>query len=236
MAMEVLQSKAEIVLARKRLKEIGADAADAAVIAKLKRNRLWPGKPLGDQVKSWDVWKTVSFLQQNLSPAAAVLDLGAYCCEILPALHRLGFTSLTGVDLNPTLTAMPHSDRINYLVGDFLSTTLADGTFDAITAISVIEHGYQPGRLFGEVARLLKPGGYFLASIDYWPDKIDTTAVKVFGLDWLIFSRRDVEEMFSFAADHGLQPVGEISCSAGVPLISWQSRDYTFAWVAMRKR
>lgn len=236
MAMEVLQTKAEIALARTRLKEIGADAADAAVIAKLKRNRLWPGKPLGDQVKSWDVWKTVSFLQQHLLPEAAVLDLGAYCCEILPALHRLGFTALTGVDLNPTLPAMPHSDRINYLVGDFLDTSLADGAFAAITAISVIEHGYQPERLFGEVARLLKPGGYFLASIDYWADKIDTSQVKVFGLDWLIFSLKDVEEMFAIASAHGLEPVGEISYSVGQPLISWQSRDYTFAWVAMRKR
>jgi SAM-dependent methyltransferase len=234
--MEVLQAKAEIARARQRIKEIGADAADAAIIAKLKRNRLWPGKPLGDQVKSWDVWKTVSFLQQNLSPAAAVLDLGAYCCEILPALHRLGFTALTGVDLNPTLTAMPHSDSINYLVGDFLSTNLADGTFDAITAISVIEHGYQPERLFGEVARLLKPGGFFLASIDYWPEKIDTAQVKVFGLDWLIFSRQDVEQMFAVAGTHGLDPVGAVSYAAGEPLISWQSRDYTFAWVAMRKR
>jgi SAM-dependent methyltransferase len=236
MAMEVLQAKAEIAEARKQLKVLGADAADAAVIARLKRNRLWPGNPLGDQVKSWDVWKTVSFLHRNLPPAAAVLDLGAYCCEILPALHRLGFAALTGVDLNPALTAMPHSDTINYLVGDFLGTSLADGSFDAVTAISVIEHGYQPDRLFSEVARLLKPGGYFLASIDYWPQKIDTANIRVFGLDWLIFSQQDVEQLFAVAAEHGLEPVGEINFAAGEPLISWQSRDYTFAWVALRKR
>ena len=235
MSMEVLKNKAEIGDARRRLKEIGADAADVSLIAILKRNRLWPGIPLGDQLKSWDIWKTVSFISQNLSSDGAVLDLGSYCCEVLPALQRLGFKSLTGVDLNPGLSSMPCQDRINYLVGDFLKTTLPDSSFDAITAISVIEHGYQPERLFGEVSRLLKPGGYFLASIDYWPDKLDTALVKVFGLDWLIFSRKDVEEMFASARGHGLEPVGKISFDAADPFISWQSRNYTFAWIAMRK-
>lgn len=235
MAMDVLQSKAEIAAARRRLKDLGADAADAGIIATLKRKRLWPGNPLGDQVKSWDVWKTVSFIKENLTPADAVLDLGAYCCEILPSLRQLGFTALTGVDLNPKLTDMPYRDSITYKVGDFLQTSLADGSFAAITAISVIEHGYQPERLFSEVSRLLRPGGVFLASIDYWPDKIDTAQVKVFGLDWLIFSRTDVEEMFSSAAIHGLEAVGGLNFTAGEPLVSWQSRDYTFAWVAMRK-
>lgn len=235
MSMEVLQSKTEIGAARRLLREIGADVADTAVVAILKRIRIWPGKPLGDQVKSWDVWKTVSFIQKNLSNDAAVLDLGAYACEVLPALHQLGFGALTGVDLNPNLSAMPHQETIKYLVGNFLETTLPDGSCDAITAISVIEHGYQPERLLGEVARLLKPGGYFLASIDYWPGKIDTSNIMVFGLDWLIFSSADVESFLATARCHGLEPVGEIRYEAGDALISWQSRDYTFAWVALRK-
>lgn len=235
MSVEVLKTRDEIGVARSRLRESGADAADSSFLALLKRNRIWPGIPLGDQLKSWDIWKTVSFIRQNLPLDAAVLDLGAYCCEVLPALHRVGYRSLTGVDLNPRLSAMPYQDRIRYLVGDFLKTTLPDGSFDAITAISVIEHGYQPERLFGEISRLLKPGGYFLASIDYWPDKIDTTGVTVFGLDWLVFSRQDLEEMFATARGHGLEPVGAINSDAGDSFISWQSRNYTFAWIAMRK-
>jgi len=236
MGMDVLQTKPEIKAARKRLKEMGADAADAAFIALLKRNRLLPGKAVGDQLKSWDVWKTVSFIRQNLPIDAAVLDLGAYACEILPALHQLGYRSLTGVDLNPNLSAMPYQESIRYLVGNFLETTLHDGTFDAITAISVIEHGYQPERLCAEVSRLLKSGGYFLASIDYWGDKIDTSGITVFGLDWLIFSRSDVDRLIEVADLYGLEPVGSIKLDASDALIHWQSRDYTFAWLALRKR
>lgn len=236
MSMDVLQSRAEIAAARGRLREMGANAADAAFAALLKRNRLWPGSPLGDQVKSWDVWKTVSFIRQNLASDAPVLDLGAYACEVLPALHLLGYDSLTGIDLNQNLSAMPHQETIRYLVGNFLETTLPDSSFAAITAISVIEHGYRPQRLLAEISRLLKPGGYFLASVDYWPDKIDTSGVTVFGLDWLIFSRQDMDELFALASDCGLEPVGEIRHGAGDALISWQNRRYTFAWLALRKR
>jgi SAM-dependent methyltransferase len=233
--MEVLQTKAEIAAARKKLKEAGADAADAGFIAALKRKRLLPGKALGDQLKSWDVWETVSFIRQNLKNDAAILDLGAFCCEVLPALHQSGYRNLTGVDLNPELTAMPYKDDIRYLVGNFLETTLPDGSFDAITAISVIEHGYRPERLFSEIARLLKPGGFFLASLDYWPDKIETAGVEVFGLDWLIFSREDVTSLFETAGTFGLQPVGKLNFEAGDALVSWQSRNYTFARIALRK-
>jgi len=236
MSMEVLQTRAEIVAARGRLRKMGADAADPAFIALLKRKKFWPGKALGDQLKSWDVWKAVSFIRQNLALNAAVLDLGVYSCELLPALHKLGYRSLTGVDLNPNLSAMPHQDDIRYLVGNFLETTLPDGSYDAVTAISVIEHGYQPERLFSEVSRLLKPGGYFLASIDYWSDKIDTTGITVFGLDWLIFSRDDVDALLHIANSCGLEPVGTISHACGDALISWQKKNYTFAWIALRKR
>jgi SAM-dependent methyltransferase len=235
MSVEVLKSRDEVTAARKRLREMGADVADPALVARVKASRFWPGIPLGDQIKSWDIWKTVSFIRENLPGNAAVLDLGSYCCEVLPALHRLGYRSLTGVDLNPGLSSMPHQDEIRYLVGNFLETTLPDGSFDAITAISVIEHGYQPETLFREISRLLKPGGYFLASIDYWPEKIDTAGVTVFGLDWLVFSRQDVTEMFTTAGRYGLEAVGPVSGDAGEPFIAWQGRNYTFAWVAMRK-
>jgi len=234
--MDVLQSKSEITLARKRLKVTGADAADSAIVALLKRNRLWPGKPLGDQLKSWDLWKTVSFIKQNLSADAAVLDLGAYCCEVLPALHNSGFSNLTGIDLNPELAAMPYQDDIRYLVGNFLETTLPDASFDAITAISVIEHGYRPERLFGEISRLLKSGGFFIASLDYWPAKIETSGVEVFGLDWQIFSKEDMRALFQTAGLLGLEPVGKLNFESGESLISWQSRNYTFAWIALQKR
>jgi len=68
--------------------------------------------------------------------------------------------------------------------------------FSAITAISVIEHGFESDRLLAEVSRLLKVGGYFIVSVDYWKDKISTDGLTAFGMDWMIFSREDLRCVF----------------------------------------
>ncbi len=37
---------------------------------------------VGDELKSWDVLKTVQFLQKNVGKNSSVLDIGAYASEI----------------------------------------------------------------------------------------------------------------------------------------------------------
>lgn len=76
-----------------------------------------------------------------------------------------GHQRLTEVDLNPDIVKMPHSGAIDYSVGDFLWAPFPDRTFAAVTAISVIEHGFNGEALAAEIARLLMPGGFFIASI-----------------------------------------------------------------------
>ena len=129
------------------------------------------GVTVGDVIKSWDVLKTANFLRDRLPPETPVLDIGAYASEILSVLHRMKYSNLTGVDLNPRIKEMPFADHIRYEVADFMATPFPDGSFGAITAISVIEHGFQSERLLREISRLLRPGGYFIASFDYWPEK-----------------------------------------------------------------
>jgi len=166
---------------------------------------------------------------------APVADIGCYASEVLVSLLRLGYTSLTGIDLNPRLAEMPHADAIRYEVSDFMKTSFQDGAFQAITSISVIEHGFRPGALLAEMSRLLKSGGFFIASFDYWPDKIDTTGITFFDMDWLIFSRADVEQFISRAAEFGLRPVGELQFLAKDKVINCAGREYTFATLVLRK-
>ena len=130
---------------------------------------------------------------------------------------------------------MPHADRVRYHVSDFMSTPFDAGSFAAVTAISVIEHGYAPERLFAELGRLLRPGGYFIASFDYWPEKIDTGDTRFFDLSWLIFSEQDVQQLISEAARHGLQAAGELNPAANERPIHCQGFDYTFGWLVLRK-
>jgi SAM-dependent methyltransferase len=239
MPVEVMQSTEENRRARARLEERGLSCLGIEVgeppgfWARLRGRRQ---QRLGDPVKSWDVLRTAEFIESSFPRTAKVLDIGAYCSEILCVLHRLGFGGLTGIDLDPGIRAMPHADAIRYEMGNFLRTPFPDGAFDVVTSISVIEHGFDAPSLLDEISRLLATGGSFVASFDYWPEKIDTAGTKLFDMEWRIFSRREVEAFLEQARDHGFEPCGAVALDAGDRPIHFANRDYTFAWMALRKR
>jgi SAM-dependent methyltransferase len=214
---------------------MGASCIAPWPIRLLRRLGILGGVNLGDRLKSWDILTSATFLLDRLPREAPVLDIGAYASEILCSLHRLGFTSLSGVDLNPGIREMPYPNAIRYEVGNFLQPRFEGNSFDAVTAISVIEHGLDAPRLLREISRLLRPGGYFIASFDYWPEKIDTDGVKIFETDWTIFSKEEVLDFVRIASRYGLAPVGDIALEAGDQVINWGGRKYTFAWIALMK-
>jgi SAM-dependent methyltransferase len=236
MTLHVLSSKVAISASRRKLVDMGASALDGPVLALGRKLGLIGGVKMGDRVKSWDLLETVNFLSANIQKSDPVLDIGCYASEITSTLYKLGYTDLSGVDLNPGLTKMPYQDRIKYTVSDFMQTSFADDSFAAITSISVIEHGFDPHRLLKEMSRLLKPGGYFIASFDYWPQKIDTSDTKFFGMDWKIFSRDEVSNFIELAATYALHPVGELTFDGKERPIECGGRSYTFGWLALQKK
>lgn len=233
--LEVLHTKRQISDARKALKATGrsamAEPANPWLRALFLRNRL----PIGDMVKSWDVEKTLSFVDQKLNRDASILDLGAYCSEVPVALARMGYTDVHGVDLNSALVTMPMADTVKYQVSDFMHTPYGSASFDAVTAISVIEHGYQPEALFSEISRILRPDGFFIASFDYWPEKIDTGRTRFFDMSWLIFSEQDVQHLLAVAQGCGMVPAGPLHGQSKERAIRCAGFDYTFAWLVLRK-
>lgn len=233
--LKVLQNKQEIQTAREAMVRQGRSVLEGGLRKALRKLHLSKSLPVGDMVKSWDVARTLDFLDSKLPKDARILDLGAYCSEVPVALARMGFTAVHGVDLNPHVSAMPHADVVKYSVSDFMGTPFPAASFDAITSISVIEHGYNPERLFAEVGRLLRPGGYFIASFDYWPEKIDTGDTRFFDMSWLIFSQDDVTAMLRAASSFGLSPAGELSPQAQERAIHCLGYDYTFGWLVLRK-
>ncbi len=236
MSASVLLTKHEIDTARNALERMGVSCIASWPLSFLRRLGILGGVNLGDRLKSWDILTTAMFIKEQLLRTAPILDIGAYASEILPVLHRMGYSSLVGVDLNPGIRKMPYSNAIRYEIADFMQAPFGNGSFDAITAISVIEHGFSPSRLLGEVLRLLRPGGYFIASFDYWPEKIDTSGTRIFGMDWTIFSREETLDFVKRAKEHGLEPVGDISLNAGDRVIHWGGKEYTFGWLALRKQ
>lgn len=235
MSVEILKSESQIDLARAELRRRGLSFIDPWWLRKLREHRVVRGVNIGHHVKSWDILKTATFIEKNISKDGPILDVGTYTSEILCVLHRLDYLELTGVDLNPKIELMPYGDNIQYKVADFMHAGFQNEAFEAITAISVIEHGFKSQSLLKEISFLLRSGGYFIASFDYWPDKIDTAGIDMFGLDWRIFSKTEVLTFMDEAREYDLVPYGPVDLEAKDPVVNWAGRSYTLAWLVLSK-
>jgi SAM-dependent methyltransferase len=233
MSVEVLLTKSQIRDARAELRRRALHFVSSRPERALRKLRILDGVSVGDIHKSWDVLKTAQFIETNVSKDACILDLGACGSEALCILSRLGYPNLVGIDLNPRISGMPKP--IRYVVGDFMQLPFRDGSFEVVSAISVIEHGFHGEALLAELARAVKPGGYFVASVDYWPHKIETEGIEEYGMSWLIFSRAELKEFLERASVFGFRPVGSINLDAGEKTAKWMGREYTFAWLVLQK-
>jgi SAM-dependent methyltransferase len=234
----VLREQSQIAAADRELKRRGLlDAApDVGRVRRMVRRLLRRPDP-ALMLKTWDVQRSVDAFAARLDRSDAILDIGCFACDMLPALKRLGYRNLFGIDLNPAVLGMPDADVIHYTVGDLLSTPWPDDHFGGISAISVIEHGVPDDALCREVGRLLRPGGVFVFSTDYWPQKIVTTE-RIFDLDWRIFDETEIEALVAVARSHNLHPVadpGSMIRDIRSPPIHYAGKDYTFLYGAFMR-
>ncbi|MEZ2131872.1 MULTISPECIES: methyltransferase domain-containing protein [unclassified Sinorhizobium] len=104
----------------------------------------------------------------NIDAAAAVLDLGCGTGFVARTIAlRPNFSGrVLGIDLSPWLVAAAADlamdeglDRIGFRAGDSRKLDLADGSFDAIVAHTLISHVEHPITVIREAARLVRPGG-----------------------------------------------------------------------------
>jgi SAM-dependent methyltransferase len=231
----VLLEQGQIAAADRELQQRGLldPAPDVGAAHRMVRRLLRRPDP-ALVFKTWDVQRSADALVARLDPSDAILDIGCFACDMLPALKRLGFRNLFGIDLNPAVLGMPDADVINYTVGDLLSTPWLDSHFAGISAISVIEHGVPDDELCREISRLLRPGGVFIFTTDYWPQKIVTTE-RMFDLDWRIFDAAEIEALVAVARSHNLHPAsdpGSVIRDVRSPPIHFAGKDYTFLYGA----
>jgi SAM-dependent methyltransferase len=239
----VLQRRADIDRAKVELGRRGLlpprPSAARRLVARFARRLGHPYPTVDlypDPVKSWDVLRTIEAISSSVANDDPVLDVGSVASAVLPCLHSLGYRKLTGIDLDDRVHAMYHSEKIEYSVEDLTRTGRRDSSFAAITAISVIEHGVDDEALLAEVARLLRPGGLFVFSTDYWPEKVATDGVRLFGLPWRIFSTEEIEAMLERAHQFGLSPRSDprsfIRAVDERP-VRFKGRSYTFLYGAL---
>jgi SAM-dependent methyltransferase len=93
-----------------------------------------------------------------LDGARSVLCLGARLGTEVRALHDLGYFAV-GVDLNP-------GERNPYVLpGDFHRIVFPGASIDAVYT-NALDHVFSLEQLVGEVQRLLRPGGIFVADLE----------------------------------------------------------------------
>lgn len=208
--------------------------------AEARRAREWlQDRGLDLHPDPWKDWDQQQFIQrlESLPRSARVLDVGCASNPLLGNLARLGFTDLWGIDLALLPMDVP-SAAVTLVHGDLLSAPFADGSFDAVTSLSVIEHGCPQQDYLDEAARLLKPGGLLLTSTDYWSRPRWTRTVprrETFGLPWRIHSPRSLGRLRRQAGRSGFEPGGAWDLETQDAPILWNKRSYTFFFFELRK-
>ncbi len=232
----VLRSALDATSARAWLRAKGWDVRNRLIVRLVYRLRT-RHLPMVDLRKSWDVAHFAHILTDQLPADAAILDVGSVASELPWVLHMAGFRNLTGCDLDPSVRKMPFSGKVRYQVADVMTAGYGDESFEAVTAVSTIEHGMDVARFIRGAARILKPNGLLCISTDYWPDKIDTEEIRAFSMPWLIFSAAEIRGLVQTAAECGLildDWDGEIPPARDAP-VEWNGKRYTFIALVFRK-
>lgn len=106
------------------------------------------------------------FLATELAgrPPGALLEVGCGCGELLRALALPGWR-LEGLEPCPAASARAAETGIRVHRETLEQETLAAESFDAVLAISVLEHLNDPSRAAGALARLVAPAGVVVVEV-----------------------------------------------------------------------
>jgi SAM-dependent methyltransferase len=193
-----------------------------------------------DRPKNWDTLAALGGILRRTDQSARILDAGsATYSTILPALWCYGYTRLTGINLE--FTRPVRRGPAHFQHGDATATTFEQDTFDAITCLSVIEHGVDLSAYFKEAARILRPGGILITSTDYSCEPIDSGGLTAYGVPVHIFTPAEITAAIQAARSFGLEPTGDLDLDCAERPVSWKrlgrplGLHYTFVVFTLQK-
>jgi SAM-dependent methyltransferase len=199
------------------------------------------GLPLHrDLPKNWDTVGAASTVLARVGPTGRVLDAGAarYSTFLL-WLYLYGLRDLVGINLEFRRPVHHgHDGCVAFEPGDATATRFEAGSFDAVTCLSVIEHGVPIPAFLAEAARLLRPGGVLVISTDYDADPPDTTGHVAYGAPVHVFSPAQIEELIKHADEAGFDLDGSFAPSHPERPVYWKrvGLHFTFVRITFTRR
>jgi SAM-dependent methyltransferase len=186
-----------------------------------------------DRPKNWDALGAVSTVVNSLGTDIRVLDAGAArYSSVLPWLRLLGVRELIGNNIE--FSRVTRHSGVRFEPGNVTATDYPDGWFDAVTCMSVIEHGVRLDAFTAEVARILRPGGLLVVSTDYDQNPPDTTGKKVaYGVPVKIFSPPEIKQFVADAAQHDLELVGDLKLAHKERPVHWKRTDLDLTFIRL---
>lgn len=187
-----------------------------------------------DLPKNWDSLAALDLLLRRTDRSARILDAGSeQYSMILPWLAMYGYRHLVGCNL--VFEAPRRLGPIRYEYGDVTALRYPDNSFDAVTCLSVVEHGVDLEAFFQEMARVLRPGGLLITSTDYFETPVDTHGQQAYGVPIHIFTAAEIEQALDLAANHGFALLSPVDLRSEEKVVTWPrfGLAYTFVIVSM---
>lgn len=187
-----------------------------------------------DIPKNWDSLIALKVILKFTDKNSKVFDAGGEIYSmILPWLFLYGYKNLSAGNL--IFDEPIKRGSIIYRNCDITKTKFDVNTYDAITCLSVIEHGIDLNEYFKEMSRILKPGGILIVSTDYFETPIDTKGKTAYGAPIHIFSKNEIVKILEIAAKFGLTPLFPIELDCDEKVVNWKKLNYTFIVIPFHK-
>lgn len=101
-------------------------------------------------------------------PGASVLDVGCGTGAVMQLAQTLGYTA-HGIDMSPDALAYCEAKKLSVTLSTAEAIAYPDASFDVVVALDVLEHVPDHEAAVREIARVLKPGGIFVATVPAHP-------------------------------------------------------------------
>ena len=167
-------------------------------------------------------------IRRHMPQPGRLLEVGSSTGLFLATMREQGW-QVTGVELSGYAAEFTRQTYgIEVATGTLEETRFPDNAFDLVALWDVFEHVLDPKATLAEIARILRPGASFVASL---PNPTGFEA-KWFGSDWLGWDRPrhlhiftpQVMENYLRDAGFGLTSVESFNGRLGVTLMSLEFR------------